>query len=81
MKLQREYFIKILITLVYLSPFIVAYFKNEKISFSNIYYIGIALSFLSLVKLKDEIANNWIFSLTLILFTVNLIFVGMYYFF
>jgi hypothetical protein len=52
----------VLILFVYLSPFVVAWFENEKISFSNIYNAGITLSLISLVRLNDEVANNRIFT-------------------
>ena len=80
MKIRREYIIKMLIILLYLSPFVVAYFKGERVSFSKVYYIGLFLSALSLIKFKDEVLNNCIFALTLVILPISLVLISMYFF-
>ncbi|MEN9547791.1 MAG: hypothetical protein RIR12_382 [Bacteroidota bacterium] len=79
MKIKKEYFFKVSILLAYLLPFIVAYFKGEKISFSNIYYVGVVFSFLSLFDFKKEVINNWIFASTVILFIISLTMIILYF--
>jgi predicted membrane channel-forming protein YqfA (hemolysin III family) len=79
MKIKKEYYIKLPILLVFLLPFIVACFKGEQIKFSNIYYVGMGLSFLCLFDFKNEVVNNWIFALTIILFLISLIMIIAYF--
>jgi hypothetical protein len=79
MRIKKEYYIKFPIIVLYLIPFIFAYFKNEKINFSAIYYIGMILSVLSIFDFKNEVVNNWIFTLTILLFLVSLIMIIMYF--
>ena len=78
MRIKKEYYIKVPIIILYLLPFIIAYFKGEKLTFSAIYYVGLMLSILSLFNLKNEVVNNWILALTIILFPINLILVITY---
>jgi predicted membrane channel-forming protein YqfA (hemolysin III family) len=78
-KIKKEYYIKVPILLAYLSPFIVAYFKEEQIKFSSIYYVGMGLSFLSLFDFKNEGVNNWIFALSIILFLLSLSMIILYF--
>ncbi len=79
MRIKKEYYIKVPILLAFLSPFIVAYFNGEQIKFSNIYYVGMALSFLSFFDFKNEVVNNWVFTLSIILFLISLIMIITYF--
>jgi hypothetical protein len=80
MKLRNEYLIKLLVILLFLSPFFAAWANGEKIYFSKIYYVGLVLSFMSLIKFKEQVVNNWIFALTLLLIPINLVMISMYFF-
>lgn len=78
MRINKAIFIKALIVLVYLLPFVVAYLKGEKVLFQKIYYAGIIISVLSFISFKDELLNNWLFAISLFLFLLNLVPVFMY---
>lgn len=80
MKINKGFFVKVLILLVYLLPFVTAYLKGETVIFQKIYYAGIIVSALSFISFKDELLNNWLFAISLLLFLLNLILVFMYLF-
>lgn len=80
MKINKVFFVKSLILLVYLLPFVIAYLKGERVLFQKIYYAGIIVSALSFISFKDELLNNWLFAISLLLFLLNLIPVFMYLF-
>jgi len=78
-KIKKEFYIKFPIIIIYLLPFIAAYFRNETVGFSKIYYVGLVIAFLSLFNFKNELVNNWIFTLAILFFPVSLIMIIAYF--